>query len=168
MPVTTWHAEKTCASRAEVCDLIPHKTFRLQGRRGFHYFSELPTQHPPMSSLPTSSCSHPSSIQHPPRCLLAPCYLQQQQSATNMTCYFSSFLASHPKISPQSCQLAMLLPRKISASAATVCVWPVFPTAIWSQRLSPARHKSCSCNSVKMRRPHPPCSRLLWGVFQEL
>lgn len=117
-------------------------------------------RHPPAAT--------PRPFNAPPRCLLAPCYLQQQQSATNMTCYFSSFLASHPKISPQSCQLAMLLPRKISASAATVRVWPVFPTAIWSQRLSPARHKSCSCNSVKMRRPHPPCSRLLWGVFQEL
>lgn len=57
--------KKTCASRAEVCDLIPHKTFRLPGRRGFYYFSELPTQHQPMSSLPTSSCSHPSSIQTP-------------------------------------------------------------------------------------------------------
>lgn len=165
--VTTWHEEMTCASRAGVWDLIPHKTFRLPGRRGFYYFYKLPTQHQPMSSLSTSSCSHPSSIQ-PPRCLLAPCYLKQQQSATNMTCYSSGFLASHPKISPQPRQLATLLPWKISASAATVRVWPVFPTAIWSQRLSPACHKSCSCNSVKMRSPHPPCSRLLCGFFQEL
>lgn len=104
----------------------------------------------------------------PPQCMLVPCYLKQHQSATKTTCYSSGFLASHPKISPQSCQLTMLLPRKISASTATIRVWPVFPTAIWSQRLSPTRHESLSCNSVKMRSLHPPCSRLLCGFFQEL
>lgn len=55
-------------------------------------------------------------IQLPPTgCLLVPCNLKHQRSATNTTCYSSGFLASRPKISPQSCQLAvlLLLPRKI-------------------------------------------------------
>lgn len=105
----------------------------------------------PHSTNPHLRCLHPAPT-------VGACWFpttsKQQQSATNTTCYSSGFLASHPKISPQSCQLAvLLLPRKISATAR---VWPVFPTAIWSQRLSPARHESLTCNSVKTRSPHPP------------
>lgn len=99
----------------------------------------------------------------PPQWVLVPCYLKHQQTAANTTCYSLGFLVSHPKISPQSCQLALLLlPRKISATAR---VWPVFPTAIWSQRLSrlsSARHESLTCNSAKTRSPHPLLTAALW------
>lgn len=150
---------KTCASRAEASVkpviLFHTKLFRLLGRSGFYYFSELPTQHQPTSSLPASN--------PPSGCLPVPCNLKHQQSATHSTCYSSGFLASHPKISPQSCQLAvLLLPRKISATAR---VWPVFPTAIWSQRLSPARHESLTCNSAQKREARIPLFTAALWVF---
>lgn len=107
----TWWRQDLCKQSWSICNLIPHKMFQLRGRRGFYYFSQLPTLHQPMSSLPTSSRSSLWTHTHP-WCLLVHCYLEQQQSATNTTCSSSGFLASHGKISPWSCQLAVLLLRK--------------------------------------------------------
>lgn len=180
MPVTTLvesDEEKTCASRAEA-SVKPVILFHTKLSGYQEEGASITSLSFPRSTNPHHYLHPPAAIPHPcnnttptphtPQCMLVPCYLKQQQSATKTTCYSSGFLASHPKISPQSCQLTMLLPRKISASTATIRVWPVFPTAIWSQRLSPTRHESLSCNSVKMRSLHPPCSRLLCGFFQEL
>lgn len=153
--------EKPRASRAEASVkpvMLPHTTPKLSG-----WVEKGVSTSPPSSSSSTTPCvcslNPPAALPHPSK---HPGVSQSGPKRLVATPH-----VFWPVTQKSLHNLINSVPGKASASTATGCVWPVFSVAIWSQRLSPARHASSSSNSVRARSPRPPCSQLLCGFFQE-